>query len=103
MKTNKKSPPQPAEETKQLAMYVAMAVRNAMEDFHHDYLSDEQMKQLNPIIRNAICTAFHAFQHAETSEIDSMFVAFHTRCIPKYWEEPELNDDYITLWERYSS
>ena len=97
-----KEKPKPSEETKDLAMYVAMAVRNAMEDFHRKHLSDEQMKELNPIIRNAICTAFHAFQNAEYSEIDRMFVAFHTRCIPKYWEEPVLNDDYIGLWEMYS-
>src|SRR5258708_6012326 len=36
------------------AMIVAMTVRNAMEDFHCEHLTDEQMRQLNPIIRNAI-------------------------------------------------
>ena len=94
--------PEPSEETKDLAMYIAMAVRNAMEEFHHTHLSDEHMKELNPIIRNAICTALHAFQHAGHSDVDRMFVTFHTRCIPKYWEEPVLNDDYIGLWEMYS-
>ncbi|MCP4698750.1 MAG: hypothetical protein GY862_18150 [Gammaproteobacteria bacterium] len=94
--------PKPSGATKNVAMYIAMAVRNAMEDFHHKHLSDKQMEELNPIIRNAICTAFHAFLHAETSDIDRGFVTFHTRCIPKYWEEPELNDDYIESWEMYS-
>ena len=56
-----KEKPKPSEETKDLAMYVAMAVRNAIKDFHHKHLSDEHMKELNPIIRNAICTAFHVF------------------------------------------
>lgn len=99
---NERIEPKPSEETKNLALYVAMAVRNAMEDFHHEYLSDEQMKELNPIIRDAICTALHAYQHAEISDIDRMFVAFHTRCIPEYWEEPELNEDYVSLREMYS-
>ena len=40
-----------------LAMLIAAVVRNSMEDFHCKYLSDAQMKELNPIIRNAIYTA----------------------------------------------
>ena len=40
-----------------LAKLIAAAVRNAMEDFHVKYLSDKQMEELNPIIRNAIYTA----------------------------------------------
>ena len=42
------------------AMYVAMVVRNAMEDFHHKQLSDNQVEELNPIIRSAIYTAIYA-------------------------------------------
>lgn len=38
----------------QHTMLVAMSVRNAMEDFHVANLSDEQMAELNPIIRQAI-------------------------------------------------
>ena len=94
-----KGRPQPLEDTKDLAMYIAMVVRNAMEDFHHKHLSDEQMKELNPIIRNAICTAFHAFQNYEKSDVDKKFVNFHIRSIPKYWERPVLIDDYIRLWD----
>jgi hypothetical protein len=41
------------------AKYIAIVVRNAMEDFHSKYLSDEQMRELNPIIRNAIYTALY--------------------------------------------
>ena len=40
----------PSEHTQDLAMYIAMAVRNAMEDYHCEHLSDEQMKELNPIV-----------------------------------------------------
>lgn len=37
-----------------LAKAIAYYIRNAIEDFHVEYLSDEQMRQLNPLIRNAI-------------------------------------------------
>ena len=82
------------------AFVVAMVVRNTMEDFHCQHLSDEQMQEPNPIIRNAIGTALHAFQHREDAEADQMFVAFHTRSIPKYWEEPVLTKDSLAVWER---
>lgn len=39
-----------------LAKSVAYYVRNGIEDFHKDYLSDDQMRELNPLIRNAIYT-----------------------------------------------
>jgi len=38
-------------------MTEGMVVRNATEEFHAEHLTDEQMRELNPIIRNAIYTA----------------------------------------------
>lgn len=38
-------------------MFMAMVVRNALEDFHVQHLSDDEMRLLNPIIRSAIATA----------------------------------------------
>src|SRR5687767_7876176 len=61
------SEPLLSEETQHYAKYIAIVVRNAMEDYHVKHLSDEQMKELNPIIRNAIATALHAFNHYEQS------------------------------------
>ncbi len=46
-----------AEYARNVAKYIAIVVRNAMEDFHSRHLIDAQMRQLNPIIRNAIFTA----------------------------------------------
>jgi hypothetical protein len=43
-------PPDVDPETKMLACYIAMVVRNAMEDFHCQHLTDDQMKELNPIM-----------------------------------------------------
>lgn len=80
---------------KGMAMYIAMVVRNAMEDFHCEHLTDEQMRELNPIIRNAIYTALHASANVGTSEGADKFVEFQISLIPRYWEEPKLLDDYV--------
>lgn len=92
-------PPQAVKEDQKLANYIAMVIRNAMEDFHCRHLTDDQMKELNPIIRNAVCTALHAFNNYEKADAAAGFVDFNLRMIPKYWEEPELLDDYVQMWE----
>lgn len=94
-------PPQAVREDQRLASYIAMVIRNAMEDFHCRHLTDDQMKELNPIIRNAVCTALHAFNNYEKADAAAGFVDFNFRMIPKYWEEPELLDDYVQMWERH--
>src|SRR5438105_7111719 len=85
----------PTKRTQAMAMYIAMVVRNSMETFHCKYLSDEQMKELNPIIRNAICTALYASEIYDKSIGAKAFVDFHVRSIPKYWEQPELTKSFI--------
>ncbi len=79
---------------KAFSKYIAMVVRNAMEDFHCKHLSDAQMKELNPTIRNAIYTAIYAHQAIGKSNMSKSFVEFHLLSIPKYWEEPQLLDDF---------
>ena len=66
------------------AKAIAAAVRNNMEDFHCKYLSDEQMKELNPLIRNAIYTAM--VRMTEKSE----YFEFYMQYVPDYWEDCEL-------------
>jgi|GEM_PF-743240 len=80
--------------TKELAAYVAMVVRSEMENFHVEHLSDAQMAELNPIIRNAICTALHAYLILDDSVEARSFADFHKALIPAYWEEPRLTDSY---------
>ena len=94
-----KRPPKPVREDQKLANYIAMVVRNAMEDFHCQHLTDDQMKELNPIIRNAVCTALHAFNNYDKAVAAARFVDFNLRMIPTYWEEPELLNDYVQMWE----
>ncbi|MBP7937825.1 MAG: hypothetical protein KA354_24560 [Phycisphaerae bacterium] len=92
--------PDASEEEKQFALLIAMVVRNAMEDFHHEHLTDEQMKGLNPIIRNAICTALHAFNHYSSEPAARRFIDYHMRMVPKYWELPELLAGYMDMWDK---
>ena len=93
-------PPGPVKEDQQLASYIAMVIRNAMEDFHCEHLADDQMKELNPIVRNAVCTALHAFNNYEKADAAARFVDYNFRMIPKYWESPELLDGYVQMWDR---
>jgi len=83
------------EDDKRTAKYIAMVVRNEMEDFHCAHLSDKQMAELNPIIRNAIYTALVSLLESSKSNSKAMaFVRFHFKMIPKYWEEPKLSSEF---------
>ncbi len=72
---------------------VAMVVRNAMDEFHSKYLSDEQMRELNPIIRNAIYTTSYAFDHMHLSDKAERYITYHLSMIPDYWEDCEFLTD----------
>jgi hypothetical protein len=77
-----------------------MVVRNALEDFHARHLSDAQMAELNPLIRNAVFTAVHAINSLRTSRAAEEFVNFHRGLIPSYWERPVLLDDFQEMVAR---
>jgi hypothetical protein len=94
------SQPEAVKEDQQLATYIAMVVRNAMEDFHCRHLTDDQMRELNPIIRDAVCTALHAFNNYEKADAAARFVDYNFRMIPKYWEQPQLLEGYVRMWGR---
>ena len=66
------------------AKLIAAVVRNQMEEFHGKYLSDEQMEELNPIIRNAIYTALIHIR----DNPDAMRLYAHLH-VPEYWEDCE--------------
>jgi hypothetical protein len=70
--------------------YISIVIRNAMEDFHSKHLTDAQMKELNPVIRNAVYTALYAMQYGKDSLKIREFVSSQVEMIPRYWEEPEL-------------
>ena len=66
------------------AKAIAAAVRNNIENFHCKYLSDAQMKELNPLIRNAIYTAMVYM----TENPESFY--FYMQYVPPYWEDCKL-------------
>lgn len=70
--------------------YIAIVIRNAMEDFHCEHLTDAQMKELNPIIRNAVFTALYSMFCLQDSSKARAYIDYHLTMIPSYWEEPEL-------------
>jgi hypothetical protein len=82
---------------KQTAKIIAMVVRNALEDFHCAHLTDEQMKELNPIIRNGIATALHMLANMGIDDAARKAFDFTAMSVPRYWEDPVLMDDYVQL------
>ena len=56
--------------------YISIVIRNAMEDFHTKHLSDAQMKELNPVIRNAVYTALYTMQYLEKSDKAKAFLNY---------------------------
>ena len=36
----------------------------------------------------------------ELGEAAERFVAFNMNMVPRYWEPPELLDDYVKMWKR---
>lgn len=79
-------------------MLIAMKVRNSMEDFHVHNLSDEQMKELNPLVRRGIIKGLELWDEFErfyeTKEPNGKLteiVGFAFLMIPDYWEVSEDN------------
>jgi hypothetical protein len=70
-----------------LTMMLSMMVRNKMEDFHCEHLSDDQMAELNPIIREGIMQGLLALE--DDSEGNMKLLRFMGMMIPDYWEIPE--------------
>jgi hypothetical protein len=68
----------PSEYQKAFATYIAMVIRNATENFHSKYLSDSQMKELNPIIHNAVVTALYAIDTYDDETLRSSFLSMGT-------------------------
>ena len=84
-----------------MAKFIAIVVRNAMETFHSKNLSDAQMKELNPIIRNAICTALDASWGSGNDPVARAWVDSQVQHIPADWEEPEFLADYRETLKNY--
>jgi hypothetical protein len=76
----------------QMAVLIAMHVRDRMEDFHHKHLSNAQMKELNPIIRNAIYDALTIFKRWNQGDAHArQMLNWLSLRVPAYWEPPALS------------
>jgi hypothetical protein len=80
------------------AKVIAMHVRNEMEDFHCEHLSDEQMKELNPIIRKAIYETLRQLYFLKKGTKKQRLVAVQSihhlfLLLPDYWEAPDLTEE----------
>ena len=83
------------------AKVIAMHVRNEMEDFHCRHLSDDQMRELNPIIRKAIYQTLRQMFFLKKGTRKQRLVAisnihFLLLLMPEYWEDPDLTDEERT-------
>ncbi len=77
------------------AKIIAMHVRNEMEDFHCEHLSDDQMKELNPIVRKAIYQTLRLLYFLKKGTKKQRLVAIQgihhlLLLLPDYWEDPDL-------------
>ncbi len=89
---------EPKHKIKEVAKYLAICVRNNMEDYHCEHLTDLQMKELNPLIRNAIYTGLHAMHLADKgNKMADKYIRNNISMIPDYWESPELTGGYKDL------
>lgn len=79
------------DQTTQTALIISMFIRNEMEDFHCKHLSDSQMKELNPIIRQAVYDILTYLKLADTESLAQNIIDFQTMLIPSYWELPNPN------------
>jgi hypothetical protein len=73
------------------ASFIAICVRNAIEDFHDDEslgLTDDVMARLNPVIRRAIWEALELLEPSD-DERKQFALQFGLRSIPDYWEAPK--------------
>lgn len=55
------------------------------------------MRELNPIVRNAVADILHAIKHQADEPAARMLVEFTAQCVPDYWERPELTESYLEL------
>ena len=70
-------------DTNFMAKAIGAYVRMGMEDFHSKHLFDEQMKELNPIIRNSIYTFLEDYNNGKLLRISGVL-----KCnLPSYWED----------------
>lgn len=77
-----------------LAKFISIIIRNELEDFCIKNIPDSEMKELNITIRNSVATGLTIMRNWDNVKVQG-FKNHQIKCIPHYWEEPELLDDYL--------
>jgi hypothetical protein len=77
---------------------IAMNIRNQMEEFHCKHLNDDQMKELNPIIRKATYEVLRQLYFLKKGTKKQRLVAvqqvhYLLMLLPKCWDAPDLTDE----------
>jgi len=85
-----------------------MYVRNAMEDFHVEHLSDPEMKILNPIIRQALYEIVGIIEDDLDTPKGQVILGQLMAGIPEYWELPKdhplyESDEELRWYERHAA
>lgn len=97
-------PPPLTEADQSLATVLAMSIRNALEGVVHGgelgslSLTDEQMRILNPVVRNALASALHARSNYHRHRAASVYLDFQAGLVPDYWEPAQLLPEYVEEW-----
>ena len=100
-KVRQVSTSEPPKTSEEMAMFLATLIRNAMEEFHYNHLSDEQMEELNPIIRNSIFSGLEAVKQFDDSDAAKLYVNLQRLYIPANWEKPELLRDFVEFYKHH--
>lgn len=87
----------------QLTLLIAMHIRNEMEDFHAEHLSDAQMKILNQIIRQAIFDVVSFTNTPPKTELAQLqardAIQWLAMRVPADWEIPDKTTENLLLPE----
>ena len=83
---------------KDMAKYITAVISNNIQDFQAEHLSDAQMAELNPLIKNSIYTALHSLFKDDRTAIDDQFVETNSATIPDDWDDPTLVKNYTKLF-----
>jgi hypothetical protein len=77
-------------------MLIARFVRDAMEDFHCEHLTDQQMANLNPLIRKGIFEGLLLVRALESDNEEAQdaarAIAQTFKLPPDYWEPPSVDE-----------
>ena len=77
------------EQIQAMTKFIAMNIRNEIEDFHCEHLNDDQMAELNPLIRAGIAKALYLSSNSSNKKYFDI-MADIVKMIPEYWEDVDM-------------